>query len=262
MRKSKVNMTIGVIRKIRNWPTYFMDYFGLARNREVVYKLRNGISIAVRAGTIDRKIINEVWIYGSYTPSDFSIEERDVVVDVGAHIGVFSLLASAFAKSGRIFAIEPVSENFRLLKRNIALNNLKNVIPVAAALSDKTGKEKISISEDSAKHSINRPLGSDRKKTVRTISLKDFIRKNKISKIDFLKMDCEGCEHKVLLKSGRKILKMIKRISVESHNIDDNQNTSRLKKFLQNNGFKVRVEPENCNMGHVACMIYAENKSK
>ncbi len=65
--------------------------------------------------------------------TDFSnqsafLKEGDVVLDIGANIGYYVLLEyQLIGKSGRIYAIEPVYNNFELLQKNLRLNNLKNV---------------------------------------------------------------------------------------------------------------------------------------
>ena len=61
------------------------------------------------------------------------------VLDIGAHHGYFSLLAArCVGPEGTIYAFEPAPENFEILKKNIELNHLTNVIPVNKAISDKS----------------------------------------------------------------------------------------------------------------------------
>jgi len=58
------------------------------------------------------------------------LKHDDVVMDVGAHVGIFTLKAAREAEDGLIVAVEPDPGNFRLLVRNIRANGLENVIPV------------------------------------------------------------------------------------------------------------------------------------
>ena len=74
------------------------------------------------------------------------LREGMTVMDVGANLGLYSLLISrAIGPSGKVYAFEPVPEIFARLKEHIALNNATNVIPVPVALSDEKGTAKMSV---------------------------------------------------------------------------------------------------------------------
>ena len=62
------------------------------------------------------------------------VSASDVVVDIGAHIGTFTVGAAKRAMNGRVFAIEPVPENFDLLQENVRVNNRENVVTIHAAV--------------------------------------------------------------------------------------------------------------------------------
>lgn len=186
-----------------------------------------------------------MWLYKSYKPDNFEINQKDTVVDIGAQIGVFSIFAAYYTKKGRIFSFEPVPENFKLLKNNISLNNVKNVFPINKAISDKKGKENIFLNEtNTGGHSFFQNDASQSKIEVSTISLNDFIKMYNIKKIDFLKIDCEGAEYKILFACSKETLSLIKKISMEYHNIKGKKNVKTLKKFLEKNGFKVIIMPD------------------
>ena len=90
-------------------------------------------------------------------------------------------------------------------------------------------------------HSIYKDLVSssdDAFIEVKSISLKDIFIDNKLNKIDFLKIDCEGAEYKILFNTPKKVLKKIKKIALEYHQMDG-FSVEDLKEFLSNNGFKV-----------------------
>ena len=74
-----------------------------------------------------------------------SIKEGDIIIDAGADIGLFSVLAAFKVKEkGRVIAVEPEPNNLKILRENVELNYLKNVIIVPKALYDKPGK-KVSV---------------------------------------------------------------------------------------------------------------------
>ena len=79
------------------------------------------------------------------------IKKGDIVLDVGAHIGYFTLIfAKLVGKNGKVFAFEPDPTNFDLLTKNVEINGYKNVILVRKAFSDKTGKTNLFLSNINA----------------------------------------------------------------------------------------------------------------
>lgn len=69
------------------------------------------------------------------------IKKGDTVLDLGAHIGYYTLLAAKLVgEKGKVFAFEPEPTNFALLKKNIKINNYQNVIPVQKPFLIKTEK--------------------------------------------------------------------------------------------------------------------------
>ena len=128
-----------------------------------------------------------------------NVKEGDFVIDLGAHIGYFTLIFSELVgKNGRVFAFEPNPKNFSLLKKNVLVNNFKNIELVQKAVSDKEGKIKLFLSDtntgDNRIFDIN-----DHMKTIYIESIKlDNFLKSELSKISFIKMDIQGAEVKAL----------------------------------------------------------------
>lgn len=125
------------------------------------------------------------------------------VIDIGAHIGYYTLIASRLAgEYGKVFAFEPETENFSLLKKNIELNNIKNVTALNEAVSNSTGLAKLFL-QTSALHSLLENGEGQEFINVKTVSLDDFF--NKSQKIDLIKMDAEGSEY-LILQGMKKLL--------------------------------------------------------
>ena len=82
----------------------------------------------LRTNSTDLMAFTSVWLDEEYSKPKFEIETDDVVLDIGAHIGLFTLFASQFCTNGKIYCFEPIKENFELLQENIKMNNLENVI--------------------------------------------------------------------------------------------------------------------------------------
>jgi FkbM family methyltransferase len=134
-----------------------------------------------------------------------SLHAGDVAIDVGAHIGYYTLLAARrVGENGRVFAFEPDPNNYSLLVENIKLNNYENVVPVKKAVSNKTGSTELFLASSSSTHSLFLAPASQAAKSivVDSLSLDDFFSKYPSSltaRIRLIKIDTEGAEMVVLL---------------------------------------------------------------
>jgi FkbM family methyltransferase len=249
---NKLNVAILAIKYLRNWPLFFSDWavgslrpLNRFKQRQILYILRNGIKYKARRGTYDRCIISEVWFHRDYSPSGFNIGPSDTVVDIGAQVGIFSLFASSQARFGRVFAIEPIIENFLLLRQNIDINNAANVIALNKAVAPEDGEREIYLENgDTAGHSFfvgdNRTQG----RPVQTISLEGLIRQFHLDHIDLLKMDCEGAEYEIIFGCPYEILMRVNRISMECHPMSDEWNIINLGKYLEGRGYEIDINEE------------------
>lgn len=133
------------------------------------------------------------------------IKKGDVVLDIGANIGYFSLLAAKLVgDKGEVYSFEPEPRNYKYLMKNAKLNGYDNITAFQKAVSDKTGKINLFICPyDSGHHTIKqfkgikdyKPELADQKESVEvdTVKLDDFFKK--LGKpIDFIKLDVEGAE--------------------------------------------------------------------
>jgi FkbM family methyltransferase len=237
---SKIKTAAGILLEVENLDTYLAEYLGLIKSGYVVYTLRNGLRYKIRAGTADRPVINEVLIRDEYMPKGFGISEDDIVVDIGAHIGVFVVMAAKYAKNGKVYSFEPMPENFTLLKYNIRINGLKNVVAIRKAMSGKKGRRKLFINDCTSAHSFY--LKTKKTIEVETTTFDDFVKEYGIKHINLLKMDCEGAEYDIFFNCSNRIFAMIDKISMEYHNIGKSHNFSSLKRLLESKGFEVLNE--------------------
>lgn len=122
------------------------------------------------------------------------IKPADVVVDIGANIGILTVyFAQLVGPQGRVYAFEPEPSNFALLCKNIEVNGYKNVILEKKAVSDKSGKVNLQISESMTAHRIKETDENDDFVEIDCISLDDYFR-DYSGKIHFIKIDTEGIE--------------------------------------------------------------------
>lgn len=126
-----------------------------------------------------------------------------IVLDIGANIGLYSLLGSKFLTGkGTIYAIEPTTKTYSFLKKNISLNDIKNVIPFKLAFSNKKSlvsmtppQKALNNNFQDSFNQIQSVTGLENKSDIiETSLLDDFINEQNISKVDLIKIDVEGAE--------------------------------------------------------------------
>ncbi len=146
----------------------------------------------------------------------FTVEEGDVVVDLGASLGPFtySILPN---KPKQCYVVEPLSYQINVLQKNVGRDNVKII---QGAITD---KKKIEVTWDGVSESVP------------TFTFKEFLDENGIDKIDFLKCDCEGGEYDVFQPSNIEFLKTIPKIVTEFHmRKDENFHNCKFRWFRDN----------------------------
>jgi len=149
---------------------------------------------------------------------DFVSRPGDVCVDVGANIGCFSLYCAQTNKSGQIIAVEPDPETFSCLIENLRMNHADNVIPLRAAISNKSENITLNVGPGSNMARVSKSNSSVpfAQINVPGYTLDDLVKSNNLGKIDLLKIDVEGHEVECL-KGARNALRLTQRIVLEFH---------------------------------------------
>jgi FkbM family methyltransferase len=165
------------------------------------------------ANYVDRTIF-----MGCYEPLNTSLFKQilrpgGTMVDVGANIGYFTLLAAKLVgKSGKVIAVEAHPRNFEVLSAAVQRNELKQVVPVNIGLSDENGSAQIIMGDQDEfpnRTASMVPQPGLSGPTVPVRMLDDCISGWNIDVVDLLKIDVDGFETKVVrgaaksLSSGR-----------------------------------------------------------
>lgn len=131
------------------------------------------------------------------------IKKGNVVLDIGAHIGYYTIIFSELVgPEGKVYAFEPHPKNFQLLKKTVETNNLTNVEIFQNIVSDKNQSVDFYLSKlDSIGNRMFVSDDADTKIKIDSITIDEFL-KNRNGKIDFIKMDIQGAE--VLAIDGMK----------------------------------------------------------
>jgi FkbM family methyltransferase len=120
------------------------------------------------------------------------------VVDLGANIGYYTLLASRLVgPSGVVYAFEPDPPMFAYLTRNVATNRCGNVITVNAAVTDRSGTASF-VSSESVRGWVVPAPATVRTPVVKTVTLDAFFAARGWPPIHLIKLDVEGSEKSAL----------------------------------------------------------------
>lgn len=128
------------------------------------------------------------------------------VLDVGAHVGYFSLLAARGAGStGKVYSFEPEPQNYELLLKNIEINGYKNIVSTQKAVSNKVGSTTLFLTAlDNGRHSTyQHGLPETGNVAVETTTLDYFLEAEGWPDIGLVKVDVEGAEMDVLAGMGQ-----------------------------------------------------------
>jgi len=245
---SKVRIFTRSWNVLKNWYVYPLVYFNLTKKSHVIFETKSGIKLKIRTRTTDLMALTNVWLIQEYLNDEFSIENNDIVLDIGGHIGLFALFASQFCKKGKIFCFEPVKENYDILLENLELNSVKNIIPFNLAVYDDSKKIKMYLNDDDAGHSVVLPSS----KSIQTdsISLKKIFDDNKIDHCHFAKIDCEGSEYSIMDTLPAEYLKRIDKMAIEYHFVDSKPELAKnLISKIESADFHVRKKSHYNDMG-------------
>ncbi len=169
------------------------------------------------------------------------MQKGDVVLDVGAHIGLFSLYAYGKG-AAQVLAYEPNPVNFDALKANISLNNATNVRAFKIAVLPGVTSTIFHIPRSKYKDrsSVFEIVKEDHEDiSVDCVSLDELVKQNGLTHIDFLKLDAEGAEHKILADS--RCLDLVEKIAVEGHDVEGHPKEEVVDR-LKENGFSTKAE--------------------
>jgi FkbM family methyltransferase len=198
-------------------------------------------------------LAGETFIRREYCPKGFEISPDTIVVDIGAHRGVFVGFASR-RRPRQILAIEPDNENFQHLQFFVTQNKLSNITLLNRAVSSQDGEVKLYKSTHS-RHSIQRQsYGENLFEIVQSMSLNSLLAP--YQKIDFLKMDCEGEEYKIFQAASLDSLEKIQTLSMEIHDINKSTFVAELRSKLSKSFSHVKIKQLSPTLG----MLYAQKR--
>ena len=176
----------------------------------------------------------------------------DIVFDIGAYVGDTALwFSKAIGPQGKVYAFEPEPSNFEKLKANLERNKVTNVIPLQLALSENEGEMQITSGEGGS--AITETAGDT---SVNVTTVDRFVEANKLPRVDFIKMDVEGHELKVLA-GARKTIKTFKpSLALSAYHRGDD--LIKLPKFLLELNPNYKFYLRHCTLIWGDTVLYAE----
>ena len=190
-----------------------------------------------------------------YNLKEINLKNK-IVIDIGANIGDTAL---KFINHGakKVFVIEPIKETYKYLLKNIKINKLENrIIPFNIGIGQKNETLKIHIRKYAS--GGNSIFYKDRNKDNKLYNSKtevkvfklDYLKKNIKSKVDLIKIDCEGCEYSIIKNNNLIRFFDPKVILIEYHNGEKN-----IISWLSNNYFHIKKNiKKNKNVGLITAI--------
>jgi FkbM family methyltransferase len=230
------------------WARQLLEYRSLGLTRRYGALVQSRLPDGVVLQPFDNMpfINKEIYLTAVYTKFR-KLTGDDVVLDVGAHVGVFTLMASRRVR--RVVAIEPHPFNYKLLLRNITFNKLTNVTPVNVALSNYCGSAKLYIAEQSGSHTIEERVvdrykvkhgfNVDRYVEVRVKTLDNLVDELGLDEVTFIKVDAEGSELNVLKGAERTLKENEAFLSIAAYHVPNE--LREISNFLRDIGYEVFI---------------------
>jgi tRNA (mo5U34)-methyltransferase len=174
----------------------------------IPWRLEFGAWWLAEQGELDEKLLN-----GGFEKTELRFVEKllrpgMIVLDIGAHHGLYSLLASkVVGRKGRVIAIEPSPRERRRLARHLRVNRCSNVHIESCAIGSESGPAEFFVVNGACDwgNSLRAPLvlGSTHQVRVEVRSIDDVLHRLGINRVDFLKIDIEGAELEALRGAAR-----------------------------------------------------------
>lgn len=208
---------------------------GKLTRRHVVYCAR-GSKKLLSFRIDDRKgaalIFDEVFYARTYFPviderTRFDIERGATVIDVGANVGLFAAYAASRSRTGKVYCCEPSRDNFSRLRDHREHNGLDNMVLVPKGISDRTETATLYLDDENCgahtlvAESAQTQSSEGAHEVIECIPLQQIFDEYRIERCDFLKVDCEGMEARILRALPDAYFRRIARIALEYHtNVD------------------------------------------
>jgi FkbM family methyltransferase len=168
-----------------------------------VVRLKDGILVVVpdSVGLITPYVLEEQqdWFEDETDFLRAFLEPGMKVIDIGANFGIYTLIAAAsVGEHGHVWSFEPTSFTADCLARSLEQNTVGNVTLLREAVSDHMGVARLTLEDNCEMNSLHESVQGRAYEEVRVVSLDHAMATHAMADIDFLKLDAEGQECRIL----------------------------------------------------------------
>jgi len=163
----------------------------------------------------------EIFLNKEYENKDIKVQKDDIVFDIGANIGIFSLY-SLYNQAKEVHSFEPGIEQFSAMQSNLC-SKFPNLYVNNLAVTKNKSVTKFYTTDSSVQNSlISHSIPFNNYKEVNTIDIETYVNEHNIQKIDYLKIDCEGGEYEIIEHINKDFLQSkVDKIVLEYHHFKD-----------------------------------------
>ncbi len=248
-----------------------------------VCELPSGFAVCHRNRTETRFMHHEIFESCCYFRGGVELGDGDVVFDVGANIGLFSLACHLRSTGVRVYAFEPLPESYRVLEANFAVHGIEGsafncgmdahageveleYYPHATVLSGRSGNS--ALQTELVRAMVRTAVGEDgqvleevmanrlasRPVACRMATVSEMLRRLNLEAVGLLKIDVEGSESRVLEGIADSDWERIRQLAIEVHGADV---LAQIERSMSTRGYRVTIEQEEELRGSDLFMLYA-----
>jgi FkbM family methyltransferase len=201
-----------LVAQVKNWRSVLMARIGLRTLDAIEFRDNTTLRVVdLRPGLA---VLRDVYFERVYD-RPFRLDDRGIVLDLGANIGVFSLIAAtSLVPRGRVIAVEANPRVLSVLQENVVVNCLRNIDVVFGAVAVEHGTIALHCAPDSTGATIVDP-SRGRSVMVPAVSFTELV--TMARSVELVKCDIEGAEWQIIYESDERVWSRIKRVAMEFH---------------------------------------------
>lgn len=228
-------------------PNIMKNHFPVVNNEKLSFEKRLGMQMVAKSQDITYTFLDIDSLltlsqgYEKFMEPWFKPIAGDVVIDIGANIGRYTLImARKVGNEGIIVAVEPHPTNYCVLKKNIRLNALRNVVALNLAAWFTGSALTLFEGKTTGLHSVKTDMGRGGNK-VRVEAVDAIVRELRLKRVDWIKIDVEGAEWEVLCGLLKTLDQHKPKLIIEIFH----ENQRKIKKLMKSHGYDlIKISPK------------------
>ncbi len=217
------------------------SYWKLKRNKSTFHVAELDHPIQLRPHTSDGRIFRQIFYDGQYDIEP-GFQPR-YIIDAGANIGLFAVLAASRYKEARIICVEPDAANFQMLQRNTA--PYPNITCVKSGIWNKEVILEVVDEGYGEWGMMVKEVETENENTIRAISIDQILSRYQMPYIDILKLDVEGAEASIFRDNYSEWLPKTRLLIIELHDYMLPESSKSFKEAIGRFNFSHFVSGEN-----------------